>query len=201
MQLLYSQTSPYARTVRLVIAHHKLEELIDLIPADPFGRREELQAINPLGKIPALVRQGGDVLYDSIVINQYLDRLGQQETLFPVDQNEWPIRRSYALAIGVIDAALNLVMELRRPKQEQSSGWCERWQENILTAVAVIGEDYQKLPDQLSIAHLAIVTACDYLSFRLPSIDWRGINPSLTSFVESELTHQAFRVTDPRIDI
>jgi len=86
MQLLSSPTSPYARKVRVVILEKGLADQVELLPGVPLGSDADaapVRAANPLGKIPALIRQGAPTLFDSPVICEYLDSLGHGPILFP----------------------------------------------------------------------------------------------------------------------
>ena len=72
MKLLYSLTSPYARKVRIVAAEKRIAiDLEQVVLADPDC---PVPQYNPLGKIPVLVMDDGDSLYDSSVIVDYLDQ-------------------------------------------------------------------------------------------------------------------------------
>ena len=67
--------TPKARTLRVMWMLEELEEPYDLDPAPPHG--EAILAVNPSGKVPALVVDG-TVLTESVAICQFLaDRAGR----------------------------------------------------------------------------------------------------------------------------
>ena len=59
MRLYYSETSPYARKVRLVVREKHLCDRVQELVSNPFDDPPELTAANPLGKVPALVLDNG----------------------------------------------------------------------------------------------------------------------------------------------
>ena len=71
MKLIGSLTSPYVRKVRVVMAEKKLD--YQLVLEDVWGSDTMLKA-NPLGKVPCLVMEGGEAVFDSRVIVEYVDR-------------------------------------------------------------------------------------------------------------------------------
>src|SRR5215475_10540696 len=85
MKLLYQTHSPYARKV-LVAAHEiGLQDSLEVIhhETSPTRRNEAVFALNPLGKVPVLICDDGEVLFDSNVICEYLDGLHQGPGLIP----------------------------------------------------------------------------------------------------------------------
>ena len=80
MKLLGSLTSPYVRKVRVVMAEKKLD--FQLVLVDPWNTEEVLRS-NPLGKVPCLVLEGGEAVFDSRVIVEHLDTLSPVGKLIP----------------------------------------------------------------------------------------------------------------------
>ena len=171
MKLYYSHTSPYSRKVRLLIYEKGLHDQVMQILCNPFDDTAELKAANPLGKIPTLIMDNGEALFDSPVICEYLDCLGTNSRLVPESgQERWQTLRWEALADGMTDAAYNMVMEKRRPEQEQSNKWATLWSEEILRSLHHIEHNLPTLPDQITLAQLALAAAIGYLEFRLPEL-------------------------------
>ena len=83
MQLFYSPTSPYARKCRVVARERGLMSGIEETSCNPYDNPEALQAKNPLTRVPALVLDDGTALFDSPVICEYLDGLGEAPALIP----------------------------------------------------------------------------------------------------------------------
>ena len=107
MRLLSSPTSPYARKVRMTVLEKGLADRVAIEPGVPMGTADEAAAVrrvNPLGKIPALVLDTGEALYDSPVICEYLDAIGTGPALLPASgTGRWTALRLQALGDGVAD--------------------------------------------------------------------------------------------------
>jgi len=197
MQLYASAPSPYARKVRVALIELGLSDRVRIRPTNSIedaGFRE----INPLGKIPALRLDDGTVIYDSLVIVDWLDQAVGGGQLIPLEAKARNAElRRHALANGVIDAAYNIVSELRRPQETRSDTWIARWSAAIGAGASVLARE---LPDTLTLSAITGVVALDYVAFRLADLDldtsdlaaWRaqfGARPSLqTTLPRIELT-------------
>jgi glutathione S-transferase len=198
MQLFYSNTSPYSRKVRLVIQEKGLHEHVKQILCNPFDDVPALKAANPLAKVPTLITDTGMALYDSPVICEYLDDLTSEKRLIPASgMIRWQVRRWEALADGILDAAYSIVMERRRPSQEQSAQWMTQWETEITRAVQQAERDLHELPDYVSLAQLALAAALGYLDFRLPGLDWRRANTNITAWYAAFKTRSSMQQTSP----
>ncbi len=80
MKLIGSTTSPYVRKVRIVMAEKRLEYQLEL---EDVWNRDTIMKSNPLGKVPCLVMEGGEAVFDSRVIVEYLDTLSPVGKLIP----------------------------------------------------------------------------------------------------------------------
>lgn len=172
MKLFYSPTSPFARKVRMVAMAKGLDDAIELVTVNPMDDPAALHATNPLGKVPALILDDGAAVFDSAVICAHLDTVGRGPALIPAE----PLARTAALtrealADGIMEAALALVMERRRPAEQQSPLWSARWTAAIRRALAVAAK--APLPKSLTdIGSIALACALAYLEFRLSDIKW-----------------------------
>jgi glutathione S-transferase len=181
MLLFYSNTSPYSRKARLVVAEKGLAHSVEERACNPFEEVAELRALNPLGKVPTLVTDQGQAIYDSPVICEYLDGIRGDPLLVPPSgPGRWSVRCWEALADGILDAAYCIVMERRRPAGQQSEHWLAHWTAEIERAIRHADSEMEKLPDSLSLAHLALAAALGYLDFRLPDTEWRKGLPALS---------------------
>lgn len=159
MKLYVSGTSPYSRKVRLVIYEKDLVGQVEEQLINPFENNNELVKVNPLGKIPVLILDNGETLFDSPVICRYLDSLpSDQPSLIPED-NVWQVLRWQALADGLTDAIYNLVMERRRPDNEQSTSWISMWTKDVEHALL---EMESKLDQPGEVITLAASCSCHF---------------------------------------
>ena len=183
MKLFTSDTSPYGRKVRIVIAEKALGERVEVVTHSPLaGEQAPLRAVNPLGKIPALISERGRTLYDSRVICEYLDGLLPAPILIP---ESGPARidtlRRQALGDGLMDAAFNLVMERRRPEAQRSEEWTERWTDAIHRAVSAMEADVSETFD---LGAISFAAALGYVDFRLGDLGWGARTPKIAAWWE-----------------
>jgi len=201
MKLLGSLTSPYTRKVRIVLVEKHIDcelELVDVnAPDSPVLPR------NPLGKIPTLVLDDGTSLFDSRVIVEFLDNASPIARLIPADKRaRVAVRRSEALADGVLDAGLLVRYESLRPKKEQSASWTARqlgkMNRGIEMLAAELGNRNWCYGERYSLADIALGCCLGWVAFRLPSIDWRGQYPPLARHFDRLMTRPAFAESVPR---
>ena len=126
MKLMTSGASPFVRKVRVMIAEAGLTGRIAEVEVatTPMGPSRDLIAVNPLGKIPALVRDDGPTLYDSRVICRFIDSLSDHD--FYPQSRLWDILVLEATADGILDAAVLMVYEARfRDENQRSQAWLD----------------------------------------------------------------------------
>jgi glutathione S-transferase len=184
MKLIGSPTSPYVRKVRMVMAEKKLD--FQLVTEDPWSGDAVLKS-NPLGKVPCLVMEGGEAVFDSRVIVEYLDTLSPVGKLIPPSGRERvEVRTWEALADGLLDAAILARLEATWPGRapgERSQAWIDRQMSRVGTALKSmsqgLGETAWCAGNGFTLADIATGCALGYLDFRFPHIDWRGDYPNL----------------------
>lgn len=87
---LFSFTScPYAQRTRMALIEKGIE--FELTEIDLFNRPAWFKDVSPYGKVPVL-RHAGEVIYESAIINQYLDEVFPEPPLMPAT----PIGRARA---------------------------------------------------------------------------------------------------------
>jgi glutathione S-transferase len=203
MKLIGSTTSPYVRKVRIVMAEKKLD--YQFVNEDVWAADTNISASNPLGKVPCLVMEGGEALFDSRVIVEYVDTLSPVGKLIPGSGRERAEVKTWeALADGLLDAAILARLEATWPGRkegERSQGWIDRQLKKIddsLTAMdRALAERSNCVGIHLSLADIAVGVAVSYLDFRFPHIDWRGQHPNLGALYERLAQRQSFKDTAP----
>ncbi len=201
MKLIGSLTSPYVRKVRIVMAEKKLE--YQLVLEDVWANDAILKS-NPLGKVPCLVLEGGEAVFDSPVIVEYVDTLSPVGKLIPPSGRERvEVRTWEALADGVCDAAILARLEQTWGPREgaRSPAWIERQMSRVGAALKAMG---QGLGDKAwchgthyTLADVAVGCALAYLDFRFAHIDWRSDHPNLARLAEKLAARQSFIDTRP----
>lgn len=201
MKLIGSLTSPYVRKARIVLAEKKIDyELVIDSPWEPTSRVPEK---NPLGKVPVLILDDETVLFDSRVIVEYLDNVAPNNKLLPAAGRERIlVKRWEALADGVTDAAVAIVMEARRPATERSASWVARQRGKIESGVAAMSQELDEQPwchgNNLSLADIAVGASLGYLDFRLADFNWREPYPNLARLYDKLMHRSSFAETVPQ---
>lgn len=202
MKLIGSLTSPYVRKVRVVMAEKKLD--FQLVLEDPWGS-DAVLASNPLGKVPCLVMEGGEAVFDSRVIVEYLDTLSPVGKLIPPSGRErTEVRTWEALADGVLDACVAARLEQTwsgRSAEQRSPAWIERQMSRAHAALKAMSQGLGDKPwcagIHFTLADVAVGCALGYLDFRFAHIDWRTPYPNLKKLGDKLATRASFVDTAP----
>jgi glutathione S-transferase len=175
MKLIGAVTSPYVRKVRIVMAEKKLD--YQFVPEDVWSADTTIGQSNPLGKVPCLVMEGGEALFDSRVIVEYLDTLSPVGKLIPaVGRERAEVKTWEALADGVLDAADPgpAGSQLARPHQGPAQPGLDRPPDGkIHASLEAMSKGLGDKPFcsgiHMSLADIAVGCALGYLDFRFPT--------------------------------
>jgi glutathione S-transferase len=197
MKLIGSLTSPYVRKVRIVMAEKKLD--FQLVLEDVWGQDAILKS-NPLGKVPCLVVEGSEAIFDSRVIVEHLETLSPVGKLIPpLGRERTEVRTWEALADGLLDAAILARLEATWPgrsAEQRSQAWIDRQMSRVIGAVQAMGRGLGDKPFcvgiHLTLADVALGCALGYLDFRFPQIDWRTPHPNLHKLYDKLAMRQSF---------
>jgi glutathione S-transferase len=203
MKLLGSTSSPYVRKVRVVMAEKKLD--YEFVTEDVWGTDTTIAESNPLGKVPCLVMEGAEALFDSRVIVEYLDTLSPVGKLIPaVGRERAEIKTWEALADGLMDAAILARLEATwagRTKAQRSQVWIDRQLGKVNAALGAMGKGLGEKPYcagiHLTLADIAVGCALGYVDFRFPQIDWRSEHANLVKLHDKLLQRPSFADTLP----
>ena len=197
MKLLGSRGSPYVRKVRIAFVEKNIP--YEYVVARPSEPNSGVAEVNPLGKVPVLVRDDGTSLYDSSVIVEYLDGLSTTGKLLPdafADRIE--VRRWEALANGVADAT---VLTSRDYDKRQTPAWHARQQKKIWAGLATMERDLGSRPfcvdNSFTLADIACGMALGYIDHMLPDFGWRDTHPALRACAERLVERESFKTTMP----
>jgi glutathione S-transferase len=203
MKLIGSLTSPYVRKVRVVMAEKKLD--FELVLEDVWENDAILKS-NPLGKVPCLVMEGGEAVFDSRVIVEYLDTLSPVGKLIPPSGRErTEVRTWEALADGLLDAGILARLEAKwkgRTDAQRSQAWIDRQMSRVSAALKSFSQGLGDKPfcagNHFTLADVATGCALGYLDFRFAHIDWRSEYPNLKRLYDKLAARQSFIDTAPR---
>jgi glutathione S-transferase len=203
MKLIGAITSPYVRKVRIVMAEKKLD--YQFVTEDVWAADTTMSTYNPLGKVPCLVMEGGEALFDSRVIVEYVDTLSPVGKLIPgTGRERAEVKTWEALADGLLDAAILARLEATWPGRkdgERSPAWIERQMKKIEDSLVAmdraLAERSNCVGIHLSLADIAVGCALGYLDFRFPAVQWRTAHPNLAKLQDKLAQRQSFIDTFP----
>jgi len=200
MKLLYTPNSPYARKVRIVAIEKHIEiEKQEVNLSDPANLAAQY---NPLGKVPVLVLDDDEVLYDSRVIVEFLDHRTPVAHLIPQDTtSKIAVRRWEALADGVCDAAVAAMMEQRKPVEQQSQALIDKQLGKVTASLEVMNKDIAKkkwcVNETFSLADIALGCSLGYVDLRHKHLNWQDKYPSLAKHYSILIKRPSFKETMP----
>lgn len=184
MQLYSASASPFVRKCRVCIIETGQQDAVEMLEAmgTPLDATNMPTSHNPLGKIPALVRDDGPAIYDSRVITRYLNDL-IDGPLYP-EARLWETLTLEATADGIMEASILMVYEGRcRPDALQSSDWVDgQWAKTARALDAIEDRWMSYLSGPLDMAQVAVGCALEYLDFRHNARDWRAGRPELSAW-------------------
>ncbi|MBN8889845.1 MAG: glutathione S-transferase [Rhodospirillales bacterium 70-18] len=181
MKIAYSAASPYVRKVMACAIARGIDGRIEAwsVPTtDPA-----LTPVNPLSKVPTLLTDDGVALYDSPVICEYLDSLGDAPKLFPPPgPARWTALRQQALGDGIMDASQPRRREIALPQDEGRAGYIDLQRGKVARAIDALEAEAGTLGALATIGEIAIACALGYLDFRFANEPWRPGHPKLDAW-------------------
>jgi glutathione S-transferase len=203
MKLIGSNTSPYVRKVRVVMAEKKLD--YDYVLDNVWSPDTTIGLSNPLGKVPCLIMEGGEAIFDSRVIVEYFDALSPVGKLIPpLGRERAEVKTWEALADGILDAAILARLEATwdgRTRTQRSHAWIDRQLIKVQAALNAMSKGLGDKPfcfgTHLSLADIAVGVALGYLDFRFPEIAWQESYPNLVKLQDKLMQRASFIDTQP----
>ena len=203
MKLIGSAASPYVRKVRVVLAEKRLD--YQFVLEDVWASDTTISHSNPLGKVPCLIMEGGEAMFDSRVIVEYLDTLSPVGKLIPQQGRERAEVKTWeALADGVMDAGVLWRLEATwsgRSDGERSAAWIERQRTKVLDGVAAMAKGLGDKPFcsgiHLSLSDIAVGCTLGWLDLRFPEIEWRADHANLAKLYDKLMLRPSFIDTKP----
>lgn len=201
MNLIIASASPFARKVRVLILELGLQDRVSLQDSGmvtPVSNNVALNAINPLGMLPALELDNGDCLFDSPVICEYLNHIADGP-FFPLEAD----RRFQALGLQALcDGILDLSVALRyetafRPPELHWQTWIDHQNEKIERGLDVLEARCGQFEATPLIGEITAACTLGYRDFRYAESDWRRGRPALTGWFEQIMQRDSLVKTIP----
>ena len=198
MRLISATPSPYARKVRIALAEKGIP--FELSTEVPWDDDTSLPAWNPLEKLPVLLPDDDEPVYESRFILEWLERRHPLPPLLPTDDNGiLAAKRIEVIADGICDAAVLTFLEHQRATPSQP--WLARQRRKIDGGVAALetlcaGKAFA-VANAFGLADIAAGSALGYLAVRFPEKDWRAEHPTLAAYAEPLFGRPSFASTAP----
>lgn len=197
--LLSASASPFVRKVRVLLLETGQDDVtLQDVATTPVATAPEVAAANPVGKIPALIRDDGPTIYDSRVICRFLDDRAKAG-LYPEHQL-WDTLTLEATGDGIMDAAVLMVYEARvRPEDMRYQPWLDAQWGKIARALDALDTRWMShLHGSLDMGQIAIGCALGYLDFRHPDKEWRKGRDALAAWEARFAERPSMRATIPQ---
>ena len=169
MKLFHSGTSPYVRKVMLVLHHTRQLDKVELVPGSgtPLEPNAETIKANPLGKVPCLITEDGQAIYDSRVICRYLDHR-VKAGLYPEGDALFPVLTAYEWRL--------------RPEDKRYQPWVDGQVAKVERGLKVMETNPLILEGALNAAKIAAGAALGYVDMRQGDLGWRDKCPKLAAW-------------------
>ena len=198
MDLIGGYDSPFVR--RVAITLHQYGEVFTHRPlstSDPA-----LLTLSPLGRIPALVLDGGEVLTDSSAIIDHLDERHPDRALTPRNgADRRAVLALTALALAVGDKYVAAWYECTaRPASHRWQPWLDRLKAQVAQGLAALETALEREflhGPALTQADVTAVAMLEAIRFDLPELAPEGAYPKLTALSARLSALPAFALTHP----
>jgi len=200
MKLLYTVNSPYARKVRIVAMEKHIEMALQEVElSDPDS---PVKQYNPLGKVPVLILDDGESLYDSRVIVEYLDHRTPVTKLVPNEHGaRIAVIRWEALADGICDAAVAAMLEGRKPEAQQSKALIDKQLGKVTAGLEALNKDIAKkkwcVNETFSLADISLGCMLGYIDLRFKQLSWQDKYINLAKHYSILIKRPSFKETMP----
>lgn len=199
-RLISATPSPYARKVRIQLAEKSIPfELVTEVPWDNDTRTPQF---NPLEKLPVLICENGDTVYESRFVNEWIEFQHPNPPLMPKEKDGILLMKRFEiLADGVCDACVLVFWERARPDGARSEEWLARQlrkRDGGLREISrLLGGKSFCVDDQLTLADIAVGSLLGWLRVRMSEFGWREIYPNLAEFQDRLEARPSFANTLP----
>ena len=199
MKLVGSKTSPYVRKARVILAERNLP--FEFLEESAWTAETTVPKYNPLNKVPALVMDDGEAIYDSPVICEYLDAISGGGLVPAGAAERARVRRDEALGDGIADAGITAFLERKREAARQDPAWISRQIDKVNAGIAaaakLLGTRQYLGGTHPSMGDIACACALFWVEFRMPELRWRETHPNLKGWAERMESRPAFQSTRP----
>jgi glutathione S-transferase len=201
MKLYYSALSPFVRKVRVAAMELGLDKKIELVTVatTPVAMSADLVKVNPLGRLPTLVTDDGDLLIESSLIVEYLDSLSGGKIIPASGADRWRVKRTEALADGLMDSAILVRYEtFLRPAERRWPEWIAGQQQKVNQSLDALEGQAWVFDDKVDAGKIAVGCALGYLDLRFPDLGWRKRCETLGRWYDAFAKRPSMEATKPQ---
>jgi len=195
MKIIYSNTSPYSRKIRVLACELGCNNDIEWVHSHPFDDEYALIQSNPLGRVPTLVVTG-QLIVDSSVIADYL-LATFAPSAEPFDATNWSQRSLSSLAHGLLDSAVAWHQDDMRPTEQRSAFWRGRYRAAIVRTLAYFNQRLEQFGCFPALESITLACALEYLQFRHPQLTWDSRNTELANWLAPLAKRESMQSTQP----
>lgn len=199
-RLISATPSPYARKVRIQLAEKSIPfELVTEVPWDNDTRTPEF---NPLEKLPVLICDDGETVYESRFVNEWVEIRHPDPPLMPKDKDSMLLAKRFEiLADGICDACVLVFWERARPDNAQSKEWTARQLRKrdggLKELSRLLGDKTYCVGDRLTLGDIAVGSCLGWLNVRMSEFEWRETYPNLARLQDRLEQRPSFSNTVP----
>lgn len=199
MKLVGSRTSPFVRKIRVMLAERQVP--FEFVEESAWNANTTVPQYNPLNKVPALVMDDGEPIYDSAVISEYLDAISGNTYLPSKPAERARVRRHEALGDGIAEAGITVFLERKREAARQDPAWIARQMDKVNAGIAAVARALGDKPflggAQMDLGDIACACALFWAEFRMPELRWRDQYPNLKGWAGRMEARPSFSTTRP----
>jgi glutathione S-transferase len=199
MKLYHAAASPYARKARVTLREAGLTGRVEEVAVSPWTDPAGYRDITPLGKVPALGRDDGPNLFQSVVICEYLAAQNPDVRLYPAEgEARWLVLRQIAAADGILDASVGVRVEgMFHEEGQRSQKFIDRQDETVSRSLDLLEADIDEMTGPVTAGQIAVACALAYRDFRFAESDWRAGHPELAAWFETFSKRPSMTDTEP----
>lgn len=199
MKLYHAAASPYARKARVTLREAGLAGRVEEVPVAPWTDPAGYRDVTPLGKVPALQRDDGPNLFQSVVICEYLAAQNPDAQLYPSEGEErWTVLRQIAAADGILDASVAARVEgMFHEGDKVSQKFLDRQEVTVEKSLDLLEADAEALAGPVTAGQIAVGCALAYRDFRFADKQWRSTHPKLAAWYETFAQRPSMKDTPP----
>ncbi|MDX1670310.1 MAG: glutathione S-transferase N-terminal domain-containing protein [Limnobacter sp.] len=204
MKLVGSLTSPFVRKIRIQLQEKEIP--FEFVPENVWAEDTRIAEHNPLGKVPCLILDGGQTVFDSTVISGTLEYMMPTVPLLPSDPRMRALVRTMeSLGAGISEAAVAMMLERKFHEEGQvSQVWIDRQMDKIENSLNWLTHRIKTTPgfyltEHFSLADISIGCGLFYLDLRFPNLGWRDQHPEVAEYCERLEHRPSFENTKPTV--